>query len=180
MDSRMSLLLATVVLLAVPANGASQAQRIEWSDLRPAGQKAEQLVLPAAAPDRRWELSAELDGRTVEITGFLLPADREGNLVYEFMLVPLAGACSHAPQPAPNQVVRVTPRKPFEADGSYQMVTVIGAIEPGFDKAQLFILDGVRVIESGYRIGMADVKKAGGGGGGGRIPGPSPWKFLRN
>jgi uncharacterized protein len=123
------------------------------------------------------ELSSELGGRTVEITGYLLPSDREGPLVYEFMLVPMAGACSHAPQPPPNQVVRVTPAKPFEAEKNYQVVTVKGTLEAGFDKAQLFILDGARVVESGYRIGSAAVETAEAAAAPPSV-GASPWKFL--
>jgi uncharacterized protein len=65
---------------------------------------------------------------------------------------------------------------PFEAEGTYQVVTVTGTIEPGFDKAQLFILDGMQIVESGYRIGSAAVEH----GAAGALPaiGRSPWKFL--
>lgn len=164
------------LLLASPAGSASHsALRIGWGDLRPAGQK-EGLLSPAAA-DLGRELSDGLGGSMVQISGFLLPSDLEGSLVYEFILVPMAGACSHSRQPPPNQIVRVTPQLPFTAEGVYQLVTVKGVIVPGFDKAQLFMLDGVRVVESGYRIGSAVVEVNG-------PPGPlpagdsSPWKFL--
>lgn len=167
-----------ILLLAMPASDASasgETLRIGWADLRPADQKAGLLAMPAASDSGR-RLSAGLEGEAVEITGFLLPSDRDGSLVYEFMLVPTAGACSHAPQPAPNQVVRVTPERPFDADGSYQLVTVKGMLEPGFDKAQLFILDGVRVVESGYSIASAVVEARRSA-----IPAAAtgnPWKFL--
>lgn len=106
--------IAAALLVALPADGAprrDEVQRIDWSALRPAGQSAG-VLLSSTASDFGRELSSELGGHAVEITGFLLPSDREGSLVYEFMLVPMAGACSHARQPPPNQVVRVTPARP--------------------------------------------------------------------
>jgi uncharacterized protein len=171
--------IAAALLAALPAVGAShpdEALRIGWSALRPAAQSGG-VLLSLETSDFGRELSSELGGRTVEITGFLLPSDLEGALVHEFMLVPMAGACSHSRQPPPNQVVRVTPEQPFEAEKIYQVVTVKGTLEASFDKAQLFILDGVRVVESGYRIGSATVAS------GGQEPPPaassSPWKFLK-
>jgi uncharacterized protein len=171
--------IAAALLVALPAVGAShpgQALRVDWSALRPAGQSGG-VLLSSAASDFGRELSSELGGRTIEITGFLLPSDREGALVYEFMLVPMAGACSHSRQPPPNQVVRVTPEQPFEAEKIYQIVTVKGTLEASFDKAQLFILDGVRVVESGYHIGSAAVDA----GNADALPAAvsSPWKFLK-
>lgn len=180
MNPRTGLLsIAAALLVVLPANGAShpgEALRIGWSALRPAGQGGG-VLLQSVASDFGRELSSELGGRTVEITGFLLPSDSEGPLVYEFMLVPMAGACSHSRQPPPNQVVRVTPEQPFEAERIYQIVTVKGTLEPSFDKAQLFILDGVRVVESGYRIGSAAVNADNQDA----LPavGSSPWKFLK-
>lgn len=53
------------------------------------------------------------DGTVVRLSGFVLPVDSEGDLVYEFLLVPVAEACSHMAATPANQIVHVFPKKPF-------------------------------------------------------------------
>ena len=120
----------------------------------------------------------ELGGRDIVLSGFLLPVDREGDLVYEFLLVPWAGACSHAAQPPPNQVIRVTPQAPLLVSGSYEPVSVAGRLRTGIEATQLFIMDGVVTVRSGYAIGLARVERLAAGSE--KAPGtpPNPWKSL--
>jgi hypothetical protein len=42
----------------------------------------------------------------------------------------------------------------------YEVVTVTGSLRPWLDRAQLFIMDGVRVLDYGYRMSQAEVEKA--------------------
>lgn len=100
------------------------------------------------------------DARPVELTGFILPIDQDGDLVYEFMLVPWAGACSHSAPPPPNQLVHVVSDEPFRMSRVYEVITVTGALQPGLDKAQLFIMDGIRVLDYGYSMSHAKVARA--------------------
>jgi len=135
---------------------AASAAPVSWDDLK----------APALAA-----------GGEVELTGFLLPVDYEGDDVYQFMLLPWAGACSHTPPPPPDQVVLVTPAKPIRIERTYEPVSVSGHLNRTRDISQLFILDGVAWVESGYRIRSASVQPA-------DIPaapppaGSTPWKFL--
>ena len=139
------------------------------------------VVMPAAAPSsvaKGETLSHNLEGRQIALTGYLLPVDREGDLVYEFLLLPVTGLCSHLPPPPPNQAVHVFPARPYRLTEIYEPVSVSGTLRPEIEKTQLMILDGVSVIESGYRIGKAEVEKAD------SVPDalPSrkatPWSFL--
>ena len=107
-------------------------------------------------------LSRNLEGKQIALTGYLLPVDREGDLVYEFLLLPVTGLCSHLPPPPPNQAVHVFPARPYRLTEIYEPVSVSGTLRPEIEKTQLMILDGVSVIESGYRIGKAQVEKADG------------------
>ncbi|MBO6716411.1 MAG: DUF3299 domain-containing protein [Rhizobiaceae bacterium] len=116
----------------------------------------------------------------IELHGFMLPADREGALVYEFMLFASPGACSHVAPPPPNQVVRVIPDKPFPADRMYQSVRVTGALMTESNKAQLYVLDGVRIVESGFRISSATVESVDVEPSVAPRSGRSPWRFLRD
>jgi hypothetical protein len=87
----------------------------------------------------------------------MLPVDREGDFVYTFLLMQVAGACIHTPAPPPDQLVLVTLGRPFKSNGVYQSVSVTGKIFADNEKVQLFMLDGVKVVEAGYKINSAFV-----------------------
>ncbi|WP_295810008.1 DUF3299 domain-containing protein [uncultured Nitratireductor sp.] len=127
-----------------------EPRQIEWAEL---------------APDDRTDaktpvsLATQLGGRPITLSGYLLPADREDELVYAFMLVARRGACSHMRQPPANQVIRVVPSEPYRLSSNYEPVTVTGTLLPGLEKTQLFILDGAAIIESGYTVRRAEVRR---------------------
>ncbi|WP_237358509.1 DUF3299 domain-containing protein [Rhizobium etli] len=137
------------------------AKSISWRDLRPDDQP-DRSVQSLAAMDRpeAESLAWQEDAQAVELTGFILPIDQEGDLVYEFMLVPWAGACSHSASPAANQLVHVYPEEPFRIARVYEVITVTAMLQPGFDRAQLFIMDGTRVLDYGYSMRRARVARA--------------------
>ncbi|MBX3530832.1 MAG: DUF3299 domain-containing protein [Rhizobiaceae bacterium] len=168
--------LVIALAFCVAASLPAAAAPVDWADLRPPSQPAQLTVQGAGELGRTF--TQALDSQTVEITGFLLPADRDGDLVMDFLLVPWAGACSHTPPPAPNQVLRVHPAEPYKAQGIYEVVTVTGRLTGGRDLTQLFIFDGVATIESAYHLESATVI---GRGMSDREPahGRSPWSFLR-
>lgn len=155
------------LLLLGAASAASNATQIAWGDLRPGSQAGETL-------------SWELQGKQVELAGYVLPVDRDGDLVYEFLLLPMTGVCSHVPPPPANQIVHVVPAHPFRLAEIYEAVVVTGVLKPGLEKTQLFVLDGVTVIESGYSVGRAKVARTD------DVPdalpqgGNKPWSFLDN
>ena len=154
-----------------------QARPISWADLDSgfsgeAGRTAGAAARPGMAGSR------VVDRADIELSGFLLPIDREGDLVYEFLLVSAPGACSHAAPPPPKQIVHVLPAEPFRIDQIYQPVSVKGMLSPETELLQLFVLDGVRTIETGYRLSRASVTGAR------AVPmrpsaGANPWTFLK-
>ncbi|WP_408962346.1 DUF3299 domain-containing protein [Neorhizobium sp. BETTINA12A] len=159
------LLKLTTIMIgtACPAFGVfAAAQPVLWSALRPADQSRLDVALPGMASSRSQgeTLAWHDESRAVELTGFILPVDQDGDLVYEFMLVPWAGACSHSAAPPPNQLVHVVADEPFHLSRVYEVVTVTGNLRPGLDKAQLFIMDGVRVLDYGYSMSHAEVARA--------------------
>ena len=147
-------LTVALLLAATGADASAETTHIFWKDLRPATQAiAEDANLPMIAaklPDHGETLSLNLQDKTIQLAGYALPVDRDGDLVYQFLLVPWTGACSHMPTPPPNQIVLVTPAQPYKMSQAYQPVAVTGALKPDMEKSQLFILDGVSVIQSGY------------------------------
>jgi uncharacterized protein len=55
----------------------------------------------------------KLDGERIRIPGFVIPLEKSGNKVREFLLVPYFGACIHTPPPPPNQIIHVRSSKPI-------------------------------------------------------------------
>lgn len=139
-------LLVTPAFIAPASASAVEAREIDWPELSPAH----------GNPDGP-ALATGLDGETIRLSGYLLPADHEGELVYAFMLVARRGACSHMQQPPANQVIRVVPSEPYRLSSNYEPVTITGALRPGLEKTQLFILDGAAIIQSGYTMRRAEV-----------------------
>jgi hypothetical protein len=164
------------------ANASAETARIFWKDLRPATQPAAESVglpmIAAKMPDRGETLSLNMQDKTVQLAGYALPVDREGDLVYQFLLVPWTGACSHMPTPPPNQIVLVTPAQPYRMSEAYQPVSVTGALQPGMEKSQLFLLDGASVIQSGYTVRKAEVIDVDVVPDTITLPANSPWRFL--
>jgi hypothetical protein len=171
--------MAVLTCLLASADGHARdapERRIDWSDLRPADQGRDNPVFPGMAASRAEgeTLTEGLADMPVRIEGYVLPVDREEDLVYEFLLVPWLGACSHAPQPPPNQMVHVIPSTPFRIAKAYDFVSVSGTLRPAVEKTQLFIMDGPAVLTSGYGIGRAEVEH-------GTPPEPragNPWTFM--
>ncbi|TWI39075.1 DUF3299 domain-containing protein [Mesorhizobium tianshanense] len=171
------------MLISITAGSASaETTHILWKDLRPATQPASESVglpmIAAKMPDRGETLSLNLQDKTVQLAGYALPIDREGDLVYQFLLVPWTGACSHMPTPPPNQILLVTPSRPYRISQAYQPVSVTGALEPGMEKSQLFLLDGASVIQSGYTVRKAEVVNVDAVPDTITQPANSPWRFL--
>ncbi|ESX77993.1 DUF3299 domain-containing protein [Mesorhizobium sp. M0309] len=177
-----TLALAAALLTAGTFDASAQTAHIFWKDLRPATQAvAEDAGLPMIAaklPDHGETLSLNLQDKTVQLAGYALPVDRDGDLVYQFLLVPWTGACSHMPTPPPNQIVLVTPARPYKMSQAYESVAVTGALRPGLEKSQLFILDGVSIIQSGYTVRKADVVAVDTVPDTITLPVNSPWSFL--
>lgn len=153
---RRALHLLTGIAIASAAASAAWAdeKRVTWIDLT--AQTSGEVGSTATASRAATPLA---EGQ-IRIEGFLLPVDREGDLVYEFMLVPYPGACSHTAQPPPNQMIHVFPAKPYRSVGNYEPVAVGGLLKARDETTQLFIVDGVKVIESGYEISAAMVVSA--------------------
>jgi hypothetical protein len=171
-----------IVVASLISNASAayaQAQEILWSALRPAVQQtaSDRSSGVARSGSDSQTLAWNHEDTVVKLTGFVVPIDSDGDLVYEFLLVPLAGACSHTAPPPANQVVHVFPQKPFRISKAYEFVSIVGALHPGLDKSQLFIMDGVKVIEFGYSMRQAQVTTETQR----RDPdlkGVSPWSFL--
>ncbi len=69
-----------------------------------------------------------LRGQRIRIAGFMVPLEKKGDEVSEFLLVPYFGACIHVPPPPANQIIHVILAKPLKGLQSMDAVWVSGAL----------------------------------------------------
>ena len=100
---------------------------------------------------------ASLDGRVIQLAGYLLPVGMLGGRVIEFLMVPAPGACSHASQPPPNQLVRVRSAQPQPATGPYAPASIRGTLHLRVEERSVHAIDGEITVTSTYAIDDAIV-----------------------
>lgn len=72
----------------------------------------------------------------------------------------------------------VTPAHPYKMKEAYEPVSITGALKPGLEKSQLFILDGASIVQSGYTVRKAEVASVDSVPDTVTLPINSPWNFL--
>ncbi len=72
-----------------------------------------------------------LNGERIRIPGFVIPLEKSGNKVREFLLVPYFGACIHTPPPPPNQIIHVKSSKPIANMRTMDTMWVSGVMHTG-------------------------------------------------
>ncbi|HVW65042.1 MAG TPA: DUF3299 domain-containing protein [Nitrosospira sp.] len=70
-----------------------------------------------------------LNGERIRIPGFVIPLEKSGNKVREFLLVPYFGACIHTPPPPPNQIIHVKTAKPVAGMRTMDTMWVSGVMQ---------------------------------------------------
>lgn len=72
---------------------------------------------------------SELNGARVKLPGFVVPLERKGDQITEFLLVPYFGACIHTPPPPSNQIIHVISSKPIRDTATMDTVWASGVLE---------------------------------------------------
>ena len=148
---------------------ASRYREVKWDELISPSWKPEEIVkslkldmmvdgdprATAALEQLRQEwdkapANPALNGAEVRIPGFVVPLEREGNALREFLLVPYFGACIHVPPPPANQIVHVVTSKPIQNTATMDTVWVSGRLTLAQVKTQMG--------HSGYRLQAALVE----------------------
>ncbi|PUB11348.1 DUF3299 domain-containing protein [Yoonia sediminilitoris] len=131
-------LLAGLATTALLPNGvqAEEVIDLDWEDLLPENQTAIPNDLRAfidhdSAPLSNQQPASsgvrlDWNGQVVRLPGFIVPIDYSGTGVTAFILVPYVGACVHVPPPPANQLVFVTTEEPYESEGLFEPVNVVG------------------------------------------------------
>jgi hypothetical protein len=151
-----ALAVTAAVHLALPARAQQEAVlQLKWADLMPpapakppkaffagrAPADPQAPTLPETIPEGRWMSGGKqqasvpvpvvesLNGKRVQIGGYVVPLDFEATSVKEFLLVPFVGACIHVPPPPANQLVFVQAAKGFPVKGLFEPVWVTGRMK---------------------------------------------------
>ena len=91
-----------------------------------------------------------LDGQSIEIAGFMVPIEVQGEKVSQFLLVPEAGQCIHIPPPPLNQTLLVdTTTTPTPLRDLYQPIIVSGRLSVGTQSFE--------IADSGYSLVAAEI-----------------------
>lgn len=96
-------------------------------------------------------MNEAMDGKRVQINGYIAPIEAQQGYIQRFLLVPYFGACIHVPAPPLNQTVLVTTKKndaialehaqlPFQVTGTIKITSVntdIGDAGYAIEQAQI-------------------------------------------
>ncbi len=77
----------------------------------------------------RAPVEESLRGERIRIAGFMVPLERKGHRVTEFLLVPYFGACIHVPPPPANQIIHVVTSKPLKDAEAMNTFWVSGTMD---------------------------------------------------
>ena len=69
-----------------------------------------------------------LDGKPVQVSGYVVPLEGDSHGLTEILLVPYEGACIHTPPPPANQIIHVTLSAPMKGLRLMDNVVVRGVI----------------------------------------------------
>ena len=154
----LALAIVAAVVPLEPSCAADTPMQLKWADLVPknlpparpnrtffAGSTRSEDGEPAPPPlregnfmsmkrrqpgaDRPPAIVTELNGKRVQIGGYIVPLDFEATTIKEFLLVPFVGACIHVPPPPANQIVYVKAESGIGVNGSFEPVNVVGVLK---------------------------------------------------
>lgn len=101
------------------------------------------------------EVVADMDGRTVDLDGYLVPlGTNDAGLVDEALFVSFYGACIHVPPPPPNQIIHVTLDAPIALGNLWDPYRLHGTLQ-----IKQFDAD---IASAAYDVGGAHVEPIGG------------------
>ena len=150
----------TGLILAGAAQAAPKPLNLTWPKLVPEGSGGPdytrvspvlQIIKGLMSDEAKTpSVVASLNGRSVRLSGYVVPLKHKGTRVSEFLLVPYVGACIHVPPPPQNQIVYVTTKIPIKVKILFAAVTVTGIMSTQSSANEM--------AEPGYRINDGDVR----------------------
>lgn len=94
-------------------NPASDLQALDFANLKDSDPRAMEAMEKMKSLWDNAPTEPALAGRKIRLPGFVIPLERKGEQLTEFLLVPYFGACIHSPPPPANQIIHAISEKPL-------------------------------------------------------------------
>jgi uncharacterized protein len=141
-----------------PSNANAHAQ-LEATEtlLQQAGFDIDWLI------DQRWVVAErrtqaalagnpDIDGQTVALAGFAIPAPPDSDGTPVAYLVPERGMCSHKPPPQPNQMIRVRLTTGWTPQSLHEPVRLTGVLVIDPTERMMQVVDGPQAMRATFRM----------------------------
>lgn len=94
----------------------------------------------------------DVDGRSITLSGFAIPAPPSDDGTQAAYLVPERGMCSHTPPPSPNQMVRVQLTGDWQPKMMHEPVRVTGRIAISPSEESMLLVDGFVAMRATFLL----------------------------
>ncbi len=163
---------AQLVKLISVARLREQAEKGESIDKAKLARDSNALVADGIDIDailaQRWEVAekrqlaatsgnSEVDGREIQISGFVIPAPADTDGSPAAYLVPERGMCSHMPPPKPNQMLKLKLPNNWQPESLYEPVLVSGRLAIAPNTRTIRVVDGLVPMRATFRMDVSDV-----------------------
>ncbi len=163
---------AQLVKLISVARLREQAEKGESIDKAKLARDTNALVADGIDIDailaQRWEVAekrqlaatsgnSEVDGREIQISGFVIPAPADTDGSPAAYLVPERGMCSHMPPPKPNQMLKLKLPNNWQPESLYEPVLVSGRLAIAPNSRTIRVVDGLVPMRATFRMDVSDV-----------------------
>ncbi|WP_171098008.1 DUF3299 domain-containing protein [Ruegeria sp. HKCCD7255] len=105
--------------------------------------------------------NVDIDGVTISLGGFVIPAPRDEDGSQMAYIVPERGMCSHVPPPPPNQMVRLRLSDSWAPSTVYEPIVVTGQIRIDPTQKEMLVVDGPVLMNAAFTLEVDDVQTFG-------------------
>jgi hypothetical protein len=162
-----------LISLVTVARLRQQAERGQEVDQARLDQETESLVAAGIDIDdliaQRWEVAKRreraatsgnpaVDGREIELAGFVIPAPPDDDGFPTAYLVPERGMCSHMPPPPPNQMVRLRLFGGWQPQAIYEPVRLSGELGIAPSSRTIRVVDGLVPMRATFSMEVSDIE----------------------
>ncbi len=105
--------------------------------------------------------NVDIDGVTVSLGGFVIPAPRDEDGSQMAYIVPERGMCSHVPPPPPNQMVRLRLSDSWSPSTVYEPIVVTGQIWIDPTQKEMLVVDGLVLMKAAFTLEVDEVQTFG-------------------
>lgn len=102
--------------------------------------------------------NAAVDGQTVELYGFVIPAPPDDDGIASAYLVPERGMCSHMPPPPPNQMVRLRLPNDWQPQVIFEPVRLTGELGIAPSSRSIRVVDGFVPMRATFDMQVAAIE----------------------